>query len=135
MNNLEELSSLFAKQLHASLDQIKKDARVEGGGLRHGVPEWRVSYFHDHLLRILIFALELEDGDTVRLRSYVAATNQEGSWAYRGVGSGAYPVSVVRELILKDLVAAVLDQARVFANLIKEDELRRPHLGWVREVS
>lgn len=128
MGNLEELSSLFAKQLQASLDEIKKDARVEGGGLRHGVPEWRVSYVHDHLLRFLIFTLETEAPDSVRLRSYAAATDQEGGWAYRDVGSGVFPVSVVHELMLKDLVAGVLQQARVFANLIKEDELRRPQL-------
>lgn len=128
---LGEITRLFDGALRHALDDYLKVYDIHGGGLRHGVSEWHISYERDGLSRLLIFALEGAANTDLRIRTHVAATDEEGRWAQRDVGSQSIPRPVAQEMLASPhTVAFIVEQARSTAEAISEAELKPLRVGW-----
>lgn len=124
-------AKVFEEALRRTLEDVLKGFALHGGGLRHGIPEWQVSYEHDGLRRLLIFSLESASASDVRIRSHVAATDDKGDWAQRDVGSQSIPWPVAQEMLAsQNTVRYLVEQAREFANAIEAADLRPLRIGW-----
>ena len=115
--------------LRASLSEIKQEYRISGGGLRHGSPEWHVSYDFEGLLRLLVFHLDELASQGVTMRVHVAATNGKGWWAQRDLGSWSMPASLAGEVLSRPL-RPLVEQTVLVANSLSKRDLRPLRIGW-----
>jgi hypothetical protein len=104
-------------------------ASVQGGGLRHGAPEWHVTYRHEGLFRLLVFNVEEDDFGDLRLWVHVGATDEEGGWAQRDLGRAILHRSTSKYIQSRDLEPLVA-QARELADSFSQDDLDPLTIGW-----
>lgn len=130
-DSVSRLAESFERALqHALVGHLQK-YDLYGGGLRHGTLEWHVSYEHEDLSRLLIFSLESASDADLTIRSHVAATDGEGHWAQRDVGSQAIPKTVAYEMLTSaETLNFLVHQARSFADAFSETDLRPLRIGW-----
>lgn len=129
MDTLRRVSDGFGRAVQQLFEQQSKDFALEGGGLRHGSPEWHVAYRHEGLLRLIVFALEGERSGDVRLRVHAAATDEHGGWVHRDLGSTVLERVRAERLEPHD-VEQVVEQARSLANSFSVDDVAPLAIGW-----
>lgn len=129
MDEMQDLSDQFGQALEELTEVHMEAASVEGGGLRHGAPEWHITYRQHGLFRLIVFNVEEDNFGDLRLRVHVGATDEEGGWAQHDLGSTILHRHRFKHIDSGDLKPLV-EQAQQLADSFSEDDLKLLTIGW-----
>lgn len=129
MDELRDLSDRLGRALEEVLEAHEARFSVEGGGLRHGSPEWHMTYRYGDLFRLIVFSLESDDSGDTRLRVHVGATDEQGAWAQRDLGSMVLGTAITKHVVSGDL-EPIVEQAQQKAESLSQNDLKPLEFGW-----